>query len=251
MTNLSTKITRLAFPRTMRRGFINTTQCSTALYNSISFLFPLTFLASVNSQVVFLLLLREFFFSFFSFYWSHGSTREENLFFILMATFVLTSPNILYWSRFMRNEILVLCFQLLAVISLFKFKRLKYPLFALSMALHFSAKENFFITIFLIITFYFLWFLFSGKKKMIGKPEKRALLTLILSLLLFLSISFWFFSAELRYPEGFLDGLYCKSLVYWWEQHSTHRIEGRFMYQFKNLMLLEPVLIFIFIYSIF
>ncbi len=156
---------------------------------------------------------------------------------LIFLTLAALSPHLIYWSRFLRTDIIIIFVQLLAIFTIFYLNpKYKYLLLPPLVSLLFCLKENAYITLaqaFIISIPYFLY----------TRPHKVTLLKkeLILSITLAIFIYILFYSAFFQHPEGVLDGLYRKSLVYWFNQHSNSRIAGPFSFQSLNLLFYSPL----------
>lgn len=159
----------------------------------------------------------------------------------IMAIVITLSPTLTYWSRFMRHDSFVLFGILICLFALFKTKgNLKGILFGIGAALQFCAKENSFIH----FTFIFVYLFYEAFIVRISKNNYTSTLKslknyiknypfgLFGGLFIFLLIFSFFYSAGFIYNEGILDGLYKKSLSYWFEQHQKERIKGPFAFNF-------------------
>lgn len=160
-------------------------------------------------------------------------------FYLLAISF---SPMHIIWSRFFREDSLVLLFMSLMVFSAFyPIKRaFKIPLCLFFLILQFTVKENSYMTLGLLV-FYFAFFILV---KLFLK-EKNGVLTFIrqysklrwtvLFVLLGLLSFTLLYSNSFTYMKGIWDGLYEKSLLYWFHQHKIERISGPFFYNFLVL----------------
>ncbi len=61
----------------------------------------------------------------------------------------------------------------------------------------------------------------------------------------------YLYSAGFRYSQGILDGLYRRSLVYWWGQHAIERIAGPFLFHFYVLSWYEFLFVVAILYHLF
>lgn len=173
---------------------------------------------------------------------------------VLIAIFLTFSPTHLYFSRFMRHDSYVAFFTYASAVFGLLYARYRHKtslyLSAASLALMFCEKENSYIHAFIFVTFFVLkefcqTFVFR-------LPEYRGNLlkrysafwqeqkySLILAGFLFFWIYLLFYTTFFTNPNGFLDGLYRKSLVYWWNQHKIQRIKGPFHYYVPFFFLYE------------
>ncbi len=200
---------------------------------------------------------------------------------LLIALFLTFSPTHLYFSRFMRHDSYMAFFTYTSVVFglLYYRTRQKKHLYltAASLSLMFCVKENSYIHTFIFVTFLIIkelyqTFLLQGPKfrSRVGHqftsylrtrfpdeyrddPVTRLILylqdqkyPLIFAGFIFVWIYLLFYSTFFTNPGGFLDGLYRKSLTYWWNQHSIQRIKGPFHYYVQFFLLYElPVLLIV------
>jgi uncharacterized protein (TIGR03663 family) len=153
------------------------------------------------------------------------------------------SPTMVYWSRFLRHDGLVLLSMILSVWGFtFKNKSNTLVVFSLGAALHFCIKENAYLHMAMFLTYLiyeaiYLNFisksteLFSSIEE-IAMGLKQRIFSCLLAVLIFALVYSYFYSAGFQYIDGIWDGLYRKSLVYWFNQHSIERISGPFSYTF-------------------
>lgn len=165
------------------------------------------------------------------------------------------SPLHIIWSRFFREDSLVLFFMSLMVFSAFApiRKSLRLPLATLFLIMQFTVKENSYMTAGLLI-FYFLFFaafkLITQQKNGILTFIKRysSPFTMMAALILGTLAFTLLYSNGFTYAQGIWDGLYQKSLLYWFHQHKIERISGPFFY---NLMILSWYDLFFIISTLF
>lgn len=179
--------------------------------------------------------------------------------FLISLVMISLSPSLIYWSRFLRHDYLVL-FSLALMFWGYCFAKNGYKilLIIIGITLQFCIKENAYLTTFLLLFYIFIEHLLSFITKDRESLLKRGFnylkkhpWTLVISIILSAIIYSYLFSAEFRYSAGIIDGLYRKSILYWFNQHSIERITGPFVYQFLNLSWYEFVLIlFLFIHVI-
>ncbi len=160
---------------------------------------------------------------------------------ILATAFLSLSPTLVYWSRFIRHDNFVLFSILGMIISLHLSNKAIRPIaFFFFFTLHFCAKENAYVHTMLVLGF----LLYEHILYKLVRPLKKSSLSSIfqhflnyktswiIGLLISGFLYSWYYSAGFAYPEGILDGIYRKSLTYWFDQHSTERITGPFAYTF-------------------
>ncbi len=158
-------------------------------------------------------------------------------------TLMAFSPSLVYWSRFLREDLLIIStlFAILVLKLYVTDLNLKTVLIAIFFAMGFCIKENAFLHLVLLFGFLFFELILditnyknSTIFKFITFVQKNYLLVLIA----FISAAFIFsyiFSAGFRHLPGIIDGLYAKSLVFWATQHNIDRIEGPFIFQILML----------------
>lgn len=181
---------------------------------------------------------------------------------ILCIAILLTfSPTHLYFSRFMRHDSYMAFFTYASVVFGLLYYRYRHKgyvyLTAASLSLMFCVKENSYIHTFIFVTFLLLkefcqTFLFRfpnyygqlGRRLHVFWEEQKY--ALILAGFIFVWIYLLLYTTFFTNPGGFLDGLYRKSLVYWWEQHKIQRIKGPFHYYMPFFLLYElPVFLIV------
>jgi uncharacterized protein (TIGR03663 family) len=164
---------------------------------------------------------------------------------LLLTTFIAFSPSLIYWSRFLRHDYLIIASFFLLLISCCLLTKPvnKILTFTIGLTLALCTKENSYVTLaillgFLIFDFFYSQFKLKNKnsyliqlKKFIAKSLPLLPFTFGISVLIYC----YFYSAGFRYSEGILDGLYRKSLVYWLQQHSVERISGPFIFHILSL----------------
>ncbi len=159
---------------------------------------------------------------------------------ILQTLLIAISPSLIYWSRFLRHDFLVIFSFFIMLSGICFTKRYKTFFLSIGLSIHFCAKENFFIT------FAFL-FAFLVYEALVNRFAERSLVFKFLNyckkylketfigLALAVFIFVYYYSAGFQYSQGIFDGLYRKSLFYWLNQHSISRISGPFIFQFLTL----------------
>ncbi len=159
--------------------------------------------------------------------------------FLAITTIIAISPMLVYYSRFLREDFLVLTTMIGMLYAVVTDKeRIKSPLFLCSLSLHYCIKENVFISMSLMLGFVLYDYLLSFWLKQ--KTEAKKIIEFIQkhwlsSVIGFCSAVFLFcyiYSSRFRYSKGILDGLYRDSLLYWLNQHNIERIKGPFSFQF-------------------
>ena len=159
------------------------------------------------------------------------------------ASFIALGPTFIYWSRFMRHDsfvllsLLIFFFALTSKINHYS----KSLLIALALGINFCTKENFFIHILFIIVlvlyeFILVKFIYKHNSTVLLERLKSFIkenpISIFIGFLLFCLIGSFYYSSGYVYSKGILDGLYRKSLTYWFNQHNIERIPGPFSYTF-------------------
>lgn len=176
---------------------------------------------------------------------------------LTLISFIALSPSLIFWSRFLREDLLVL-FSMFLMIWGVTVPNVKWKsgFFFTGLALHFCVKENSYVTLALLLGFLFFEQIFS---MFFRDAEQETLLKKFFKVIknnprstcagfLFASFIFcYFYSSGFRYSEGILDGLYRKGFIYWLTQHNMDRIKGPFVFHFLNLAWYE----FLFILAFF
>ena len=167
---------------------------------------------------------------------------------LLVTGFIALSPTLVYWSRFIREDFFTLLgvFMSIAGVTIAK-GRWKPYLFFVGVALQFCSKENSYVHLailvgylifeagFTAIIFNRLESLLQGLIDFIVKHPIQFFLGILMGLGVYITL----YSGWGLYPQGILDGLYRKSIVYWWNQSSIERIKGPFMFHYYVLFYYE------------
>ncbi len=176
----------------------------------------------------------------------------RNIIFMLIA-FLSFSPLFVYYSRFLRHDYFFIASCLLMLIAQLFQKPWRYYLFTLGLCFCFCIKENaYLLTATLLFYPLLLFFLNKLYRSEITPITWRQIYILIKKnwkhllgcLALFSFVYIYFYSAEFRYAAGVLDGLYRKSLFYWFNQHKIERIAGPFSFPFLIISWNEMPFIF-------
>lgn len=168
---------------------------------------------------------------------------------------VALSPILIYWSRFFREDILlVACMagMLYGIVQAAPARKAFVFLFALSV--HFCIKENAYVL--LAILFGYLVYealicrlVLGDGETLAGKMWRYVKRYRLATFNAFVFAAFFYcylYSAGFRYAKGILDGLYRESLVYWFHQHSIDRIAGPFLFHFYTLSWYEGAFVICF-----
>ncbi len=165
---------------------------------------------------------------------------SKGMVFILLILMAI-SPTLTYWSRFIRHDSFVLFGLFVMIGGCFSpIKPLKAILIGLGLAIQFSAKENSFIHLSFILVFLIYEYLFCMVLQLthqtfisqIFRYLKDHPLSSLAGLSIFIATYLHYYTAGFIYWEGAIDGLYRKSLVYWFQQHHQERIPGPFSFPF-------------------
>ncbi|MBT3584008.1 MAG: TIGR03663 family protein [Halobacteriovoraceae bacterium] len=179
---------------------------------------------------------------------------------LILTAAIALSPTLIYWSRFVRHDFLVLSCWLAMLFAITHLKGgWRNFVFISFFSLQFTIKENSYITFGLLLAYLFYE---ATILKIVDKYQesylsgsllhiKRSGLIILFSLLSGVIIYCYFYSAGFQYLQGILDGLYRKSLVYWADQHSKSRIPGPFIYQFMILSWYQAPFILLLLYQTF
>lgn len=185
---------------------------------------------------------------------------------VLWAAFLLAfSPSMVYFSKFFRNDLIIVFCTLATVIggiryleNLHNHKRYPYLILAsTSLALAVSSKENAYLVIVMFGAYagiYSLYMFYSNWKK--EKTSIKNVLSLkiaaispffpeiLLSGILFIFIVMLFYTSFFRVQET-LFSIVGRAFSHWMEMHRTERIGGPFYYYIPILLVYEsPILIF-------
>jgi uncharacterized protein (TIGR03663 family) len=173
------------------------------------------------------------------------------------------SPSVTYFSRFMREDIFAAFFTMAAAAFFVRYLETRRDrdlyLSAASLSLLYCTKENSYLHT--VIFFAFALVAFAVDRVFLRQSElaffrggspiaflKKHKYRIVLSFYIFFGIFAVLFTNFGFSPGGFLDGLYRKSLAYWFEQHKIQRLAGPFDLYLLLLAVYElPVLAFMFL----
>ncbi len=170
------------------------------------------------------------------------------------------SPTLIYWSRFLREDMLIIfCMTLLLIgVTLIQKPLWKILSIAIAIGLIFCTKENYFITfvllfIYLMVEFVFLVLTNSHRSSLLSK----LLLFLrhnwgfsLLGVALCALIISYFYSAGFQYPQGIKDFISARGFQYWIGQHHHERLTGPFSFHFLLLSWYEFPIAFLWLFLI-
>lgn len=180
---------------------------------------------------------------------------------IFMMVFLCISPTIMYFGRFLREDVFVSVWVLGTVFGIARFLHFRLTdrmksdsalIFSAAMlAFHFVNKENSYIHLVLwalaIISGVAFLRLFPDKENTRASTYFPPVAALVASASLFTSIYVIFYSSFFQHSRGWiagvLDGLYRESLLYWWGQNKVRRVDGAFDYHFPIIANYEFLLL--------
>lgn len=176
---------------------------------------------------------------------------------LLAVAFLAVSPTLLFFSRFIRNDVPFLFAATLMLLSLSSFGRTRSRfslLFALLLAgVAVSIKETYVIFFFILLAFAAACALHAAltKRPLAESPVsggvifalRRRPITLLLGLALASLLVVAFYTSFFRYTAHW-DGVW-EALQYWAGEHTKHRIEGPYHFYLIHLAIYElPFLLF-------
>lgn len=161
---------------------------------------------------------------------------------IVAALFIALSPDMIYFSRFLRNDIFILFFTMLLLVALlyyFDRKELKFALLAgFAAGLGMSCKENMPIVIG-IFGLYIFYLLYRGKLKL----PKFWWRDLAAGIIIAAGIMAVFYSSMGSHPEILMTG-WMNAIEHWTSVHGEERLGGPFYTYILLFILYElPILI--------
>jgi uncharacterized protein (TIGR03663 family) len=182
---------------------------------------------------------------------------------LLASLLFSVSPIFTYFSRFLREDIYAAFFTFLAVAFFIRFldgrKSRELYFSAASLSLLFCTKENAYLHLLIFATFGLVKIL-TDRLTLRGSDLaffrggsaraflRRHWMQITVSLYVFFGVYAALYTNFGRAPQGFLDGLYRKSLSYWFQQHETQRLGGPFdLYLVILGVYSMPVLVIVFI----
>jgi uncharacterized protein (TIGR03663 family) len=180
---------------------------------------------------------------FFPFLWKRRLSSSS---IIIAFALLSTSPLFIYYSRFVRHDLLVILPLLLMLLAFQSSSRWKVSLIVFLFFVIACAKENVFVILAQLMGFYTFTF-FVLKPKLQWNALKDRLTPLALGFSSGLGLFVLLYTHYFAYLRGFLDGLFRKSFVYWWKQHNMQRIDGPFSFHFLNLSWYESVFLLLII----
>jgi len=163
---------------------------------------------------------------------------------LVSGLLLCTSPLLLYYTRFCREDVWSLLGTALAFLYLDRFVReggvRNIALSALGAAVAFAAKENFYVLLALMIPSVAISWLEPGRwldiwtrlRKLIDFLEKNGT-ALTGAFLLFFAVSELLYTVFLVHPDSGNPVLL--AITYWWGQHKIERVGGRWYYHLVRL----------------
>lgn len=157
---------------------------------------------------------------------------------LAVTAFIAFSPTLVYWSRFLREDPLVISAMLMMLYGIACAPTARKPFwFFVGLALHFCAKENSYVTVALLTGYLAYEAIVQQLLKGSDSFLRRCIAYLrahpwhlLFGLAAGVFVFCYFYSAGFRYSPGILDGLYRKSIGYWLEHHGKERISGPFLF---------------------
>jgi uncharacterized protein (TIGR03663 family) len=161
---------------------------------------------------------------------------------LVAALFIAVSPEMIYFSRFLRNDIFVVFFTLLLLVALLLYLDREKPgylmLAAAAAGLGMSAKENMPIVL-LIFGAYGAYALRRGAIRL--PPHWKR--DLLLAALVTVGIMALFYSSFGQHPEVLMDG-WLRAIEHWTAMHQQERLGGPPYFYLMLLLLYDlPILI--------
>jgi uncharacterized protein (TIGR03663 family) len=166
-----------------------------------------------------------------------------------LSIFLLFSPTMMYFGRFLREDVFNSLWICISLASYFGYRRTgkMWPAVCASafLAMQFCNKENSYLHMFIWLTGGLFISLLARKSGFSDQANQRSdsgaasrfwdRLALPLNcFIVFAAIFVVFYSSFFRHSKGamhgILDGLYRESLLYWWDQNQKRRIDGPFDY---------------------
>jgi uncharacterized protein (TIGR03663 family) len=171
---------------------------------------------------------------------------------LLLSIFTVLSPHLVMWSSFVQLDFWVLIVLTLMVVVIFQKKYFNLPYFwvPLLVAIHGIIKENVYVHVLILFVFFTLnkiYSLYLREEFSTQNSTYKKWFWLMAGTLVGIFLYVDFYSSHFRHFDSVLDGLYRKSLFYWWDQHKIERIAGPFSYHLIHLSWYELGFILFFI----
>lgn len=171
---------------------------------------------------------------------------------LLLTVFVATSPTLIYWSRFLREDFFVITPILITVYGLFLASQPRKVFWVLlGITLHLCSKENFYVHVALVIGYFIYsiglqWIFFKKIQSSFinafsyfKKFPLQCATAVIFSALVFCFL----YSGGFHYRKGVTDILTGAPIRYWMHQHGIERIQGPFLFHFYTLSWYESIFV--------
>ena len=175
-------------------------------------------------------------------YWIYRMKFLSGKVVCIASLFIALSPTMIYFSRFLRNDVFVIFFSLLLIAAMLAWiTRKKWywlSLASAAAALGICCKENMPI---IILTFavFFIYLLWSRKMILPNNWEKHA----ACAILVFFAIVFTLYTSFWQHPEMVLEAG-PRAITHWLDMHNQQRLGGPAGYYFSIFVLYEmPILL--------
>lgn len=161
---------------------------------------------------------------------------------VVAALFLAVSPNMVYFSRFLRNDVFIIFFTMVLLVALlyyFERHKVQYALIAgAAIGFGMSTKENMPIVV-LIFGAYLLYLVWTRKVRL----PKRWIRDLALGAFVAVGIMAVFYSSFGAHPEVLMDG-WLRAIEHWTSMHQAQRLGGPpYFYILLFLLYEAPILI--------
>ncbi len=161
---------------------------------------------------------------------------------IVAALFLAVSPNMVYFSRFLRNDIFIVFFTMVLLVALlyyFERQKMQYALIAgAAIGFGMTTKENMPIIV-LIFGAYLLYLVWTRKVRL----PKHWIRDLALGALVAVGIMAVLYSSFGAHPEVLMDG-WLRAIEHWTSMHQAQRLGGPPYFYILLFLLYEvPILI--------
>ena len=161
---------------------------------------------------------------------------------LVAALFIAVSPEMIYFSRFLRNDIFVVFFTLLLLVALLLYLEREKPGYlvvaAAAVALGMSAKENMPIVL-LIFGAYGVYALRRGAIRLPARWRRDILVASLVAI----GIMALFYSSFGQHPEVLMDG-WLQAIEHWTAMHQQERLGGPPSFYLMLLLLYDlPILV--------
>jgi len=178
---------------------------------------------------------------------------------LLVTIAIGYSPSLIYWSRFLREDVFVVLGILISVYGVaVADRRWAAPLFFLGFAIQACSKENWFVHVAMMAGYYLFelgFFLFGKRSSIPYLADLRRWFMgywfhALVGVLILVFTYTLFYTAGFQYWKGPLDGLYRESLKYWFEHHGKERIVGPFLHHGYCLLWYDTIFVLVALYQV-